>query len=196
MTTTDYQRRNSQTAAAIVAAGPSAAVTWPAQTTDYDTIIAVNGAVQCDWLGDYDWWSAADKPPFRIRPPKQTPRVGVITMRASMSAIPEARLPKDIAVATWDEISVPGLDGHKFEWSIVAAVAFALHRYKVNRIDLYGADWTEGYTHDCSGRKTNLHQKSSKPEDWRWDNERRLITDITKASGVEMRRITKEGIAR
>ena len=183
---------------AIVCPGPSLLRTWrPIGRPRYDRIIAVNYAI--NYVDDIDWLVGCDLPLFcgcgatnAIR--ARLPRVGLVTASNVWEAITTGKgseywndnQPWDgsawarLQLVTWESLSLVN-ETAPCNYSVVAALGFALACPGVQVVDVYGADMVArpGVDGIPGGRS-----------DERWAAERRDLRAVAaRAPRVHVRRI-------
>lgn len=156
---------------AIYSDGPSLLSTWE---SGYDVGLCINRAANKIPSDEWQWLVGGD---LGLNPEKfsdiRLPTLGYCSMRPRFNA---PRDYKGIPIIYWDTFSVPS----NVQWSITAAVYFALH-LEACTIDIYGRDQT-----DDGARYTDRRRASE-------DAEMRAAVDWCNERGVPIRSMTTAG---
>jgi hypothetical protein len=173
---------------AIVCPGPSLPRVWRPWSADcYDLVVAVNRALLV--VPDADWLSAGDEVVFRRLLPGVRPRIGVITMTATIPEVRDLPAWRGLKWIGWKD--VPLIEEHQrrgrpLAWSVQAALCLAAAKGAA-AVDLYGADGIAGgQVEDCTG-----HPGDDRTLE-RWKREEldlALSTDLLAELGVAVTRI-------
>ncbi len=148
---------------AVCCPGPSLPHLWPGRFW-YDRVWAVNRALLV--VPDADWLSAGDPVLYTGLLPGCRPRVGAITMDATIPQVCDRPEWSGLAWVGWD--AIPLIAAHKphgrpLAWSVQVALCHAA-QLGATAIDLYGADGAAAGTPiDCTG----YAGEDRTPERWR-----------------------------